>query len=63
MEGSELSPSKGKVGRKKEEEEEREGSRRVRNWEEREGNKEEKGRELEREVREGDLEGCRGGRG
>lgn len=46
MEGSELSPSKGKVGRKKEEEEEREGSRRVRNWEEREGNKEEKGRGL-----------------
>ena len=44
VEGSELSPSKGKVGRKKEEDEESEGSRRVKNWEERERSEEEKGR-------------------
>ena len=44
MERSELSPSKGKAGRKREGEEESEGGRRVGNREEREGNEEEKGR-------------------
>jgi len=33
VERSELSPSKGKAGRKREEDEEREGGRRVKGWE------------------------------
>ena len=44
MERSELSPSKGKAGRTREEEEESEGSRWVENWEEKERSKEGKGR-------------------